>query len=419
MRTTAVDLAGTQALILAGGRGERLLPLTASRPKPAIPFGGIFRIIDFTLSNCLDSNLGHVALLTQYRHDDLHRHIREDWSEFWISKQPAQPLICLPPAGGKRYRGTADAVLQNLPVIESNRTEHVLILSGDHVYQMDYRDLLAQHLAKNADVTIATIEHPLKDAAQFGVVEVGENYRVIGFEEKPPNPRPLPLRPHVALVNMGVYVFKKDVLVRALIENCGSAFGYDFGHHVIPSLIAAVRVHAYDFRDEDKDQPRYWRDIGTIDSYHEASIDWAGSKPPFHPVITDSRCSWTDAQEKGKIGGRVCDGARVARSVLSPGVRIEKGAWVEDCVLMPGARVGEGARIRRAIIEEGVRIPADFQVGWNLERDRTRYTISPSGVVVVSETPEIAEPTVTHAVQERTVIGFKPAARRRPVRNVA
>ena len=224
--TATAGLPRTQALILAGGRGERLFPLTALRPKPAIPFGGVFRIVDFTLSNCLNSKVSRVALLTQYRHDELHSYIRNFWSEVWSARrQGADPLICLPPTSGKRYRGTADAVFQNVSIIESGRGENVLILSGDHVYRMDYRELLARHVETNADVTIATVEHPLKDAAHFGVVEVEEDFRVTGFEEKPAAPLGMPLRPHMALISMGVYVFKRDVLVRSLVEHCDRAFG--------------------------------------------------------------------------------------------------------------------------------------------------------------------------------------------------
>lgn len=416
MSTTGLQR--TQALILAGGQGERLFPLTAARPKPAIPFGGIFRIVDFTLSNCLNSKLAQVALLTQYRHDELHGYIRQGWSELWNTPgHGGRSLICLPPVSGKRYRGTADAVFQNLPVIQWNESENVLILSGDHVYQMDYRELLAQHVETNADVTIATIEHPLKDASHFGVVEVNRDFKVTGFEEKPVKPRSLPLRPERALISMGVYAFKRDVLIRSLIENCDGAFGYDFGHHVIPSLIDRARVYAYDFRDEIKDLPRYWRDIGTIDSYYNASMDLVRPGASFNPCINDG---WHSQPALSlQTAACVCGSARVSQSVLSCGVRIEQDASVEDSVLMPRVRVGRGARIRRAIIEEGVHIPADFRVGWDMEQDRKHHTVSPAGVVVVSETPKMVKPTVMRSVQEKTVVGFKSVECHEPTLDVA
>jgi glucose-1-phosphate adenylyltransferase len=244
--------------------------------------------VDFTLANCLKSGLGHVALLTQYRHHDLHGYIRDHWCDFWKMRY-GEPLFCLPPTSGKRYRGTADSVFHNLAVIESNRPEYVLILSGDHVYDMDYRELLSRHVETNADVTIATIEYPVKDAGYFGVIEADSGFRVTGFQEKPPNPRGLPLRPHMALVSMGIYLFKRDVLIQSLIENCDRMCGYDFGHHVIPSLIGSGRIYAYNFRDDASEAPRYWRDIGTIDNYYGASMDFARPDPPFDLFITLDR----------------------------------------------------------------------------------------------------------------------------------
>ncbi len=356
-----------QTLILAGGEGERLFPLTLSRPKPALPFGGSFRIVDFTLSNCVHSGLKDVTLLTQYRHHDLYSYIRRGWST------PA----CLPPAPGRRYRGTADAVFQNLSIMDSKCPDYVLILSGDHVYNMDYRDLIAQHVATDADVTISAVEHPLRDASHFGVLEVDDRFRVKGFEEKPKNPRPLVSRPDRAFISMGIYLFKREVLIERLIETCGRHEGYDFGHHVIPSMIESSRVFAFDFRDEVLDTPRYWRDIGTIDSYYEASMDLTGPASILnsclhHPMPSRSR--W--------IRPRVQSNSHISRSVLSPGVCVEEGACVADSVLMPGARIGRGAVVRRAIIEEGVYVPAGSRIGADTEEDRKRYAVSASGVVV-------------------------------------
>jgi glucose-1-phosphate adenylyltransferase len=417
MNATSTDgLARTQALILAGGRGERLFPLTTSRPKPAIPFGGRFRIVDFTLLNCLNSKVGQVAMLTQYRHEELHGYIRQRWSEFWNRPGDAsRQLVCLPPASGKRYRGTADAVFQNLPVIHSNGSEHVVILSGDHVYAMDYRELLSQHVETNADVTIATVEYPIQDATHFGVVEVDANFRVTGFQEKPRSPRPMPLRPDMALISMGVYVFKRDVLTRSLLENCERAVGYDFGHHIIPALIGCTRVFAFDFRDEVENSPRYWRDIGTIDSYYRASMDLVQPMTPFKAHMISA----SHPAAVPEVAARVSGSAHVSHSVLSSGVRIEKDASIENSVLMPGVRVGRGAAIRRAIIEEGIQIPADFRVGFNIERDRKHYTNSPNGVVVVSETPNVSKPVVVRPLREKIAATLKPAEAREHAHNVA
>jgi glucose-1-phosphate adenylyltransferase len=407
---TTTHLPATQTLILAGGQGERLLPLTRNRPKPAIPFGGVFRIIDFTLSNCLHSKLEHVALLTQYRHEELNSYVRTGWSGLWNhAARNAQPLLCVPPSTGKRYKGTADAVFQNLELIERTRSEYVLVLSGDHVYHMDYRELLAQHMEMQADVTIATIEYPLKHASQFGVVEVDKDFRVTGFEEKPENPRPLPLRRERALISMGVYAFKTRVLLASLKENCELRRGYDFGHHIIPSLISSARAYAYDFRDEHHDAPRYWRDIGTVDSYYRANMDLVRPDSGFNPYVNPYETTHvthhpTVAENKETLGARVHTDCHVSHTVLSPGVQIEEGANVHRSVLMTGAHIGRGAAVRNAIVEEGVDIPADSRIGWDVNEDRQRYVVSPTGVVVVSETPNNRQTVVCsphHSVSRR------------------
>ena len=387
MKTTLKVLPRTQALILAGGRGERLDPLSLSRPKPIVPFGGVFRIIDFTLSNCLNSALSRVWLLTQYRHEQLHAYIQQGWTKVWKDSRHwyAGALVCVSPTDGKRYRGTADAVFQNIPIIEADEPDFILILSGDHIYKMDYRDLIERHSETGADLTIATVECPLQGANHFGVVEVDRNFRVTGFQEKPLRPCPLPARPAVALVSMGVYVFKTDVLVQTLLTHCGIGRGYDFGHDVIPSLVDSGGTFAYDFRDTEHDSPCYWRDIGTLDNYYEASMDLVRPQAPFNPYIKDG---WQSPVLPSQIGASVCGTAHVSRSVLSPGVRIEEDASVEDSVLMPGVRVEKGARIRRAIVEEGVTVPVDFRAGFDPERDRDHCTVTGAGVVVISGTPK-------------------------------
>ena len=381
MRTT------TQAFVLAGGQGQRLLPLTAARAKPALSFGGTSRIIDFTLSNCSRSKLDRVAVLTQYQHDDLAFYVNQRWCG----------LSCLPPENGKRYRGTADAVFQNLPIIHEGTPDHVLILSGDHIYEMDYRHLIARHVETDADLTISAVEHPVKDASHFGVIEVDEDFRVTGFHEKPSVPRSMPSRPDRALISMGIYIFKTDVLIRALLANCDSAFGYDFGHNVIPSLVHTHSVHAYDFRDEAHDAPRYWRDIGTIDSYYAASMDMLRGHAPLNPPPVPLRAS-------------VCGNAHVSHSVVSSGVRIEEKALIANSVLMPGVRIGRGAQIRNAIIGEGVQIPPDFPTGWDIQQDSKHHIVSPNGVVVVGETPKVRQPVIVRFQLGRL-------GRTRPARN--
>ena len=382
------EVARTQTFILAGGQGERLHPLTVSRPKPAVSFGGVFRVIDFTLSNCLHSGLSQVRLLTQYKSEELHRYVREGWWDLWNgTPSDREPLLCLAPSSGKRYRGTADAVFQNAELLDTD-SEFVLVLSGDHIYQMDYRDLLRQHVETNADLTIATVEHPLQEASQFGVVEVDETFRVTGFEEKPRNPRPLPSDASLALVSMGVYVFKKSVLVGSLRAVCESGSGHDFGHDVIPELIHSARTYAYDFRNKNQNASGYWRDIGTIDSYYSASMDLVQANPPFDPYFNDSGPSSPTRHPTPPhaLRGRVHSDARIAQSVLSPGVRIEAGAEIDAAVLLPGVRVGKGARVRRAIVEEGVELPAGFQVGLDLDYDHQHHTVTEAGVVVISKT---------------------------------
>jgi glucose-1-phosphate adenylyltransferase len=376
MNDVATTLARTQALILAGGRGERLFPLTLSRPKPCIPFCGRFRIIDFTLSNCLNSGLSRVSLLTQYRREQIHAYVRDGWSRLWKSAtSDRSPLICFPPASGKHYRGTADAVLQNVALFESEKPDFVLVLSADHIYDMDYRDLLHRHVETGADLTMGTVEHPICGANQFGVVDVDTAWRVIGFEEKPSTPHSVSGRPEVARISMGVYVFKTNALVWSLMENCDAGQGCDFGRDVIPSLVASGRAYAYDFRDQVTAAPRYWRDIGTLDSYYESSMDFVRSRHRW-PLQTAARIeTWA----------RVSASAHVLQSVISDGVRIEDGAHVTDSVLMPGVKVGRGARIRRAIVEDDVEIPNGVHIGFDLENDRKRHLVTDAGVVIVAD----------------------------------
>jgi glucose-1-phosphate adenylyltransferase len=396
MDTIDIELARTTAFILAGGQGERLHPLTESRPKPAVSFGGRFRIVDFTLFNCLRSGLLRVSLLTQYKYEQLHRYIKEGWSDRWSrTLRSRESLLCLPPINGKRYRGTADAIFQNADRVREGG-DHVLVLSADHIYQMDYRELLNQHIFTNADLTIAAVEYPIGDAWNFGVLQVDETSRVTGFEEKPIFPHPIAANPSSALVSMGVYVFKKSTLLNALDDICSSGQGFDFGRDIIPVLIRSARTFAYNFRDSAQNIPGYWRDIGTIDAYYAASMDLVRAVSPFDPY---ANADWSSSPAKrprtrldvraGQTLPRIDGRARVARSVVSAGVEVRENATVYDSVLMPGSFVGIGAQLRRVIVEEGVHVPAGTSVGIDREHDRRYQTVSENGVVVITHEPAI------------------------------
>jgi glucose-1-phosphate adenylyltransferase len=370
-------------LILAGGQGNGLFPLTVARPKPGIAFGPC-RIVDFTLANCRNSGLNDCALLTQYRRDQLAVHIRRNWN---------REYRCLSAALGKRYRGTADAVYQNLLCMEN--AQHVLILAGDHVYQMDYQKLIRMHLETDADLTLSTVEFPLSQAINFGVVEVNNDWRVRRFVEKPSAPRPIPHRPAAALVSIGIYLFKVPTLVEALHRHCYMGSGYDFGFHVVPSLIDSKRVYAFEFCDEATGGPRYWRDVGTIDSYYNAAIDLLRLPPPFD--------LWSDGlpRDGALAPPAISRSAHVSRTLLSDGVAVDDAVEIEDCVLMPGAKVSRGARLRRVIVDEGVQIPEGFTAGWDMEIDRLHHIVSPGGVTVVSHAPH---PARVHVKRERVVM---------------
>jgi len=395
------------AMILAGGKGERLYPLTQDRAKPAVPFGGIYRIIDFTLSNCLNSGVRRIDLLTQYKSLSLNRHIFQGWNIFnpqldeFINLIPAQQRV-----GEDWYLGTADAIYQNIYVLQQDRPELILILSGDHIYKMNYREMIAYHLEKKADLTAAVIEMDKSLSPQFGVLQVDEEFRIVGFEEKPQVPKTIPGHPDLILANMGVYVFNTEILARRVIEDAKDPDSqHDFGRNVIPAMVGQDRVYAYSFRDENKKQAKYWRDIGTLDAYYEASMDLVAVDPQFnlydsnwpirtyYPSLPPAK---TVFEEHGsnRMGvsissivssGCIISGGRVYRSILSPNVRIHSYSEVQDSILMEGVDVGRGARVRRAIIDKRIRVPAGFQIGYNLEEDARKFTVTQSGVVVISK----------------------------------
>lgn len=397
----------TLAIVLAGGAGRRLHPLTAHRAKPAVPFGGKYRIIDFTLSNCLHSGIRRILVLTQYKSHSLHLHLRDAWSIFtpqlreYITPVPAQMRT-----GTSWYAGTADAIYQNQFLLERSDAEWVLILSGDHIYRMDYAAMLRFHQELGADATVACMEVPLAEATGFGVMAVDADHRVTRFEEKPAHPEPTPGRPDHALASMGIYVFARRFLCEVLAaDHEASESGHDFGHDILPRLIRHHRVYAYPFGGTPGrvTQDRYWRDVGTLDAYYEANMDLLLPQPPidfyqddwpirgyertYPPARTVPGASGRQAELINSIqaSGTVVVGATVRHSILFPNVRIAERAVVEDSLLFEGVRVGEGARLRRCIVDKHVDIPPGATVGFDLARDRERFVVSEQGVVVVPE----------------------------------
>jgi glucose-1-phosphate adenylyltransferase len=392
-------------IVLAGGAGERLYPLTKERAKPAVYFGGPYRIIDFALSNCLNSGLRRIFIATQYKSLSLNRHIRMGWSI--VSEELGEFVEILPPQ--KRvsehwYQGTADAVYQNLYSIMRENPRYLVVLSGDHVYKMDYSRMLRLHQERKAVVTLATIEIPIAEANRFGIIVVDESERVTGFQEKPKqNPPAIPGTPEFALASMGVYIFDTDVLVHALEADANQATNHDFGKDIIPALIHQVPVYSYRFYDENKKAAKYWRDIGTLDAYFEANMDLCQVNPEFNlydpewPLRTyqpqappakfvfaetGSRCG--QALDSVISPGCIVSGSTITGSVLCPNVRVHSFSQIDECILMPGVRVGRHARIRRAIIDRDVLIPRGALIGYKIDEDRRRHTVTDSGIVVVT-----------------------------------
>ena len=396
------------AILLAGGAGERLYPLTKDTAKPAVPFGGAYRIIDFTLSNCINSDVRKIFVLTQYKSLELTRHIRDGWNI--LSPELGEFIEVIPPM--KRvsedwYQGTADAVFQNFQSIEVEAPQQTLILAGDHIYKMNYGEMVDWHRQHKADITIATIRIPPEDAWRFGVAEIEEDYRIVGFEEKPQhgNPRRSPFDPNAVSASMGVYVFETDVLLRLLHDDAQNPNStHDFGKDVIPCNLHKARTIAYDFHDMNAKQVLYWRDVGTLDAYYEANMDLVAVVPEFNlydqrwPIRTkvtqQPPAKFVFAQEGRRMGvavdsvvsaGCIVSGGRVLHSVLSPGVRVNSYCEVEYSILMPGAEVGRYSRVRRAILNTNVKVQESSVIGYDLEADRAKgYQVTDAGIVVVS-----------------------------------
>ena len=405
-----MDLNRTVVVLLAGGKGQRLEPLTRDRAKPAVPFGGIYRIIDFTLSNCLNSMLKKILVLVQYRSRSLNSHIRDGWSINFNSAL-GEFVETLPPQHAVKeqwYVGTADAVHQNLFAIEEEQPESVLILAGDHIYKMDYRHMLRLHEDRGADLTVGAVEVPRSEASMFGILQVDEQGRIVGFQEKPKDPKPIPGNPDLCLASMGIYVFRPQVMSRVLSEDArDKKSSHDFGKDIIPKLVSSGRVFAFSFIDENRKEAKYWRDVGTIEAYYDANLDLAGVTPMLNlydqswpirtaPVVgpppkfvfaqsTEAGGRMWVAMDSLVSPGCIISGGRVQNSVLSPYVRINSYCQVADSILFENVNVGRHAKIQRAIIDKDVTIPEGMEIDFDQVEDRKRFLVTESGITVISK----------------------------------
>jgi glucose-1-phosphate adenylyltransferase len=397
----------TYALVLAGGRGSRLRQLTDHRAKPAVPFAGTMRIIDFVLGNCVNSGLRRVGVLTQYKAQSLIRHVERSWGFLEASLGEYVDIV---PAQQQRderwYTGTADAVHQNLDILRESRPRYVMVLGGDHVYKMDYGVLLAEHVERGADMSVACLQVPLAEACEFGVLTVDARDRVVGFDEKPARPKPLPDQPDRALASMGIYAFNADFLVEQLERDAADpASSHDFGKDLIPRLVHSAYVHAHRFENSCVnmvgDRP-YWRDVGTLDAYWEANLDLTHVVPELNlydeawpmlgrqPHRPPAKFVFDDAGRRGIAvdslvsDGCIVSGALVRRSILFYNARVGEGSVVEDSVVLPGAQIGRDVRLKRAIVDKECVLPDGLRVGYDLTRDRERFNVTERGVVLIS-----------------------------------
>ena len=393
----------TLALILAGGRGTRLKQLTTWRVKPAVPFGGKFRIIDFPLSNCINSGIRRIGVVTQYKSHSLIRHIQQGWGYFrgefdeFIELLPAQQRL-----QESWYSGTADAVYQNIDIIRTHNPEYVLLLAGDHIYKMDYGAMLAAHAENDADMTIGCLEVPLDEAKAFGVMSVDKDGRVVDFNEKPESPEPMPGCDDIALASMGIYIFNTRFLYEQLIRDADDPnSSHDFGKDIIPAVIENYRVFSYSFRDVQSDTQGYWRDVGTVDAFWSANMELIEVTPELNlydrqwPIWTyqeqlpPAKFVFDDDGRRGQAidsmvsGGCLISGATVRRSLLFSNVRVHSYSEVDQSVILPDVDIGENCRISKAIIDKGCKIPAGTVIGEDPVADAERFHVSEAGVVLV------------------------------------
>lgn len=406
----------TLGVLLAGGAGERLYPLTRDRAKPAVTFGGNYRIIDITLSNCVNSDLRRVYILTQYKALSLNRHIREGWNI--VAREMGEFVEILPPmkrVSENWYMGTADAVYQNIYSIGSEQPKHVLILSGDHIYKMDYRKMLQQHNDCGADITLATLLMDPAECSRFGVVEVDGDSRITGFQEKPSQTNlRSPYNPSMVSVSMGIYLFNTDVLIPVLLKDAEDpSSSHDFGKDILPKMVDEYRVYAYNFEDENKKEAFYWRDVGTLEAYYEANMDMVAVSPVFNlydadwPIRTHQR-QYPPAKfvfaETGRTGtaldsivsaGCIVSGGSVKGCILSPNVRVNSYTEVEDSILFQEVDIGRHCKIRKAIIDRDVHIPEGTTIGYDVAADKARYFVTETGITVVTRDYSLFENPVT------------------------
>lgn len=417
----------TLAILMAGGVGSRLNPLTRDRAKPAVPFGGKYRIVDFTLSNCLHSGLRQILVLTQYKSHSLQEHIRDGWSVF--NSALNEYVTCVPPqmrTGDSWYSGTADALYQNRDLIQRSGAKNVIVLSGDHVYRMNYADMIERHNLTNADLTIGCMEVPISQASSFGVMSTDASGQIRDFAEKPSSPNPVADDPNRALVSMGIYVFSAQVLCDELLaDHCEPGSSHDFGKDVIPRLIETHKVCGHRLRDTcDENAIPYWRDVGTIDSYYQANMDLLGFDPSFDlgcrcwPIRTYDQSappSRITCDANGRQGsatnsiissGVLVHGAEIKNSVLSPQVRVRSGAVVSNSVLFDNVDVGENVELQNCIVDKNVRIPAGETIGVNPFIDSKRFDVSDGGIVVIPrdyQFQEVAKPSSQQRQSTRQV----------------
>jgi glucose-1-phosphate adenylyltransferase len=398
------------SVVLAGGKGSRLEPLTRDRAKPAVPFGGNYRIIDFSLSNCLNSGIRRMLVLTQYKAMSLDRHINLAWRHYFC-RELGEFIDVVPPQqriDEHWYQGTADAVYQNIYAIEKERPKYVVILAGDHIYKMNYRKMVEYHKEMNADLTIGALKVDRESAKEFGVMQVNNDQRIVGFEEKSQDPKTMPGDDQHCLASMGIYVFSARFLFEELCRDATDLSScHDFGRGIIPNNIEKQRVFAFPFKDENRKGDAYWRDVGTLDAFYEANMDLVSIDPmlnlydenwpirTFQPNVPPAKFVFGSRGSTDRIGhahdsivcsGCVISGGQVNRSILAPHVQVNSYAQVEDSILFNHVKVGRRSRIRKAIIDKGVEIPPNTEIGYDLEMDRKRgFTVSENGVVVISK----------------------------------
>jgi glucose-1-phosphate adenylyltransferase len=405
----------TLAVVLAGGKGERLEPLTRDRAKPAVPFGGLYRIIDFPLSNCVNSELRRILVLTQYKAMSLDRHIDLGWRRFF-HRERGELIDVLPPQqriDANWYQGTADAVYQNIYAIERERPKYVLILAGDHIYKMNYARMVEFHVENSADVTVGALNVTPQEASQFGVMEIDQKRRIVGFEEKPAQPKTVPGASDQCLASMGIYVFEAEFLYETLLADATNRNSqHDFGKNIIPGSIENQRVFAYPFEDENRKDESYWRDVGTIDAYYDANMDLCRVEPmlnlydeawpiwTFQPnlpppkFVFGSHGGWDRsgrALDSNVCAGSIVSGGLVERSVVGPRGKIHSYSHVSDSILFEGVEIGRHAVVRRAILDKWIQVPPGMRIGVDPEEDRRRgFAVSKNGIVVVSKDSDLS-----------------------------